>query len=242
MKPLEIVKGLENSKTIKIKNAFENTLVEAYFSSTVLKVYLLRRSEWIYVTAYFLYEPETGLFLCKMYYTDSTACRKGEYVSQLESHIKDNFFAFSKTELTSFVINERFMWITNSNKRYSSFDDAYTHFFSDLEQRLKADPDYYFMPKTKELQLSKHMNNKFFRIQCDDVLGKSYLIRPAIVSNVEYHDSHWYVELEGNDNRGIPYMGIPDYEKIPRIKAVVVLDNDYNVVDVIAEDFLKKIV
>lgn len=129
MKPLEIIKGLENSKTIKIKNAFENALVEAHFSSTVLKVYHLRKSEWIYVTAYFLYEPETGLFLCKMYYEDSIRCVKGKYDSELESYIKDNFFAFSKTELTKFAINERFMWITNSNKCYSSFDDAYTHFF-----------------------------------------------------------------------------------------------------------------
>lgn len=97
------------------------------------------------------------------------------------------------------------------------------------------------MPKTKKIQLSRHINDKFFRIQ-RDIAGGTYSMRPAIVSDVEYHDSHWHVELEGNDNRGIPRMGIPDYEKTPKIKAVVVLDNDYNVVDVIAEDFLKKII
>ena len=212
-------------------------LVEVQASTIVLDLYFSKR-KWQKAAVFLLYEPKTGLFWWTASYSDGLP---EEYASKIDVFLKGEKYILLKDKIVNFTLSSTVLWITESNDRYETFEQARIGVLLTLEKKLETLHYGQTFKEYKELGLGNHINREFFRLRGD--LSGSGCILPAKMTNIKYRNSQWQIELEGTDNRNISITGVKldKLGSVPRVKATVILNDNYEVIEVIAEDFIKQI-
>lgn len=187
---------------------------------------------------FLLYESKTGLFWWTAGYSDGLP---EEYASKIDAFLKGEKYILLKDKIVNFTLSSTVLWIAESNYRYKTFEQARTSVLLTLEKKLETLNYVHIFGEYKELGLRDHINEEFFRLRGD--LSGSGCILPAKMTNIKYHNSQWQIELEGTDNRHISITGVKldKLGTVPRVKATVILNDNYEVIEVIAEDFIKQV-
>jgi hypothetical protein len=235
MKTIQVMEGSEKYRMIQIRKNGDGFLVEVRASTMVLDLYF-PKEKWKKVVAFLLYESKTGLLFWKV---SSSNGLPEEQASKIDVFLEDNIFILSKDKIVKFSLSKNVLWITDSNDQYATFEQARTSFFLTLEKKLETLHYGQTFRKYKELGLCDYINEEFFKLRGDC----SGSLLPAKITDIKYRNSQWQVELEGTDNRNISINGVKldKLGSVPRVKATVVLNDNYEVVEVLGEDFIKQI-
>jgi hypothetical protein len=235
MKIIQVMEGSEKYRMIQIRKNRDGSFVEVQTSTMILDLYF-PQEKWQKAVGFLLYEPKTGLFWWEASYSNGLP---KEYVSKIYAFPKGNRFILSNNKIIEFSLSGKVLWITDSNNQYATFEQARKSFFLILEKKLKTLHYGEAFGEYKELKLGSYINGEFFRLRGDC----SGSLLPAKITDIKYRNSQWQVELEGTDNRNISINGVKldKLGSVPRVKATVVLNDNYEVVEVLGEDFIKQI-
>jgi hypothetical protein len=171
------------------------------------------------------------------------------------------FIYLSENKIACFRLSDTMLLIRESSTRYPTIEDAYQRVQFVLENNRKEIERDNHHKWFSHLSLSEHLDREFFYLQNFSAMPKHVA---KIAQVIEYGNSLWQIDLESSDNRKAtlilqnrhgnqsePLLLTDDYYQNRKTEVmsddddeddfliVPVPDDDYKVLDVLADDSIK---
>jgi len=195
-----------------------------------------KKPSWVSILL--LYDLNTGVFWWQFFEIDYGTYFKSDIETRLSTigYWEDedsvyrcynkmrNFQSYTfwaADKIVKFFVTTRLDYLESQGK-YDTFKQAYDTLIGKVKER-----DTFPEPPKGEIPLWKYLDRHFFNIP-------NFPLSPIVTRliKVKRPDEKWMVEIEGTDWREETYVG--------KAIVTVVLNENYELVDILGEDYLKK--
>jgi len=258
---LEVVTDSRESKMIRCWRNGDGELTEIFVCKELfgdLKKRFHREDDW--ASIFLLYDLRTGwfwwrytaLFNDKSYFNkniDTRLSRLGYWEENDSSYVYYNtvrnpreVIYFSLNQIVSFSIKWATLYITEAQERYDGFAQGYEKTILEITQRLEMGEGV--NERTKAISLQMYIDYSFFSIP--NFCG---IAEVGDVISVKRQDDKWLVELAGvnweEDEKLTKSLYVKDWlvewrKGYRRTKVTLILNENYEMIDILGEDFVKK--
>jgi len=171
-----------------------------------------------------LYDPETGLFGWRFYFSPFLGSEKVEVLApnkSLENFLMGLYPCLLPNKMVYFKFNQNFPLVIEYrefSECYVTLEEGRTQLFHTLEKENKLGdieygrPDDYLNSKEICLGINKHVRLFFKKIR----KNKEFVARKLKLAKVTYHHSQWTLTIENDENE----------------QTFITLDENYNIVEV----------
>jgi hypothetical protein len=266
--PFQELENLEEYQVVQVPMAGTEQFVELQIRGRRLHV-LFSSGEIREASTISLYQPDTKLFWWEyghystdiMAYIDKTSNFSTELTRIFNLYLPSPqcFIYLSENKIACFRLSDTVLLMRESSTRYQNLKEAYQKVLFVLENNrteIERDNDTKWFSR---LKLDEHLDGEFFYLQ-----NFSAMPMPAakIAQVTEYDNGRWQIDLESSDNRKAtlilqnrhgnqsePLLLTDDYYNNRKTKImsyddgdidiVPVPDDDYKVIEVLADDSIK---
>jgi len=258
---LQPIPDSQKSKMIRCWRNGDGKLTEIFVCQELfgdLKKGFQREDDW--ASIFLLYDLKTGWFWWrytalthdKSYFKNDIDTRlsrlgyweenDGNYVYYNTVRNPKEVIYLSSNKIVSFSIKWATLYIKESQEQYDEFVQGYENTIFKITQRLEKGERV--NERIKAVSLRIYIDDRFFRIP--NFCGIAEL---GNVIGVKQKNDKWLIELAGVDweesDRTTKALYIKDWlaewrEGYYKTKVTVILNENYEVVDILGEDFVKK--
>jgi len=236
---LQPVKDSIQNQVIQLQRNGDNQLTDIQIHRELFTYVNRFNEKHSWVSIFLFYDLKTGVFWWRYFESDYDTYFKLDietrlsaigywededsvyrYYNKMRNFQSYTFFASNK--IVKFFVTTQLDYIESQGK-YDTFKQAY----GTLMRNVKEMDTFPEAPEGEEVLLWEYLDRHFFSIP---YRSQSPIITKLI--EVKYSQEKWMVEIEGSDWR----------EESPDKKAriTVVLNDNYELVDILGEDYLKK--
>ncbi len=261
---IKSVKGLEENRIIHLRRNGDGQLTQMQAHLELFSYVNRINRELNWLSIFLLYDLNTGLFWWqhsaetdeKSYFQRDIETRLSklgywEEEDGVYTHYNDTqksppfrFFLADKRVIFSWFKRGVFLDIREDKERHESFEQAYNSFI--LKITKKTEMGLLFREEAKKIiQLTHYIDARFFEVPgcCTPV----WIVK---MNNVKWLNSQWFIELMGVDWESAKTQKkkastLGDWlaqwqEGTHQMKVTVILNEDYEVVDILGKYFVKK--